>query len=377
VSHHDDLFDQRMIARAIELALTAQGRTRPNPLVGCVITRDQHIIAQGYHARAGLAHAEIDALRKLTGQDLSSCVMYVTLEPCCHHGRTPPCTDAILASGLRRVVIGARDMNPRVNGAGAAILRAAGVEVVEGVLADQCAAINRPYQRHMLTAMPWVVAKWAMSLDGKIATHTADSQWITSEQARARAHALRDQLDAIMVGSGTLRADNPRLTCRLPEGRDPWRFVLDARLEDTERLVYADAALSGGAPTVALVGPEAPQAHRDLIRSRGHQVVEVAVDAAGRLDLSACLGEVARAGMMSVLVEGGAKLLGSLWDQGLVDEVVAFVAPSIIGGLDAPSPVAGRGVERVAQRWQLDEVRTEVVGSEVMWRGIVRRDASG
>jgi diaminohydroxyphosphoribosylaminopyrimidine deaminase/5-amino-6-(5-phosphoribosylamino)uracil reductase len=359
---------------AIAAARAAEGRTRPNPMVGCVIARGDHLLATGHHARAGLAHAEIDALRKLSPEQARGADLYVTLEPCCIHGRTPPCTEAVVAAGIGRVIVGMLDPNPRVHAAGVAHLRAHGIEVIEGVLTDECAALNRPYIRHMTTRMPWVIAKWAMSLDGKIAAHTGHSRWITGEEARAYGHTLRDRSDAIMVGHGTLAADDPSLTCRGVEGgRDPWRFVLDARLEDTDRQVYREEILAGGAPTVALVGAAAPHAARHMIEARGHRVVEVAQRPDGRLELEACLRAVGEQGLMSVLVEGGAGLHGALWDAGLVDEVAAFIAPKILGGQGAPSPVGGQGVASAEAAWQLDAARWEQLGADLLLRGLVRR----
>jgi diaminohydroxyphosphoribosylaminopyrimidine deaminase / 5-amino-6-(5-phosphoribosylamino)uracil reductase len=367
-------FYPHLMARAIQTAGQAQGRTRPNPMVGCVVARGEQVLATGFHARAGQAHAEVDALRKLAPGEAAGADLYVTLEPCCIHGRTPPCTDAVIAAGVGRVIVGMLDPNPRVHSQGVARLRAAGVEVIEGVMAEEVAQLNRAYIKHMTHAEPWVLAKWAMTLDGKIAAHTGHSRWITSAPARAYGHALRDQLDAILVGHGTLVADDPQLTCRGVEGgRDPWRFVLDARLEDVERRIYQEELLAGGAPTVALVGAQATDAARAIIEARGHKIIEIAQDARGRLDVRACLRAIGAQGLMSVLVEGGAGLLGALWDAGLVDEVAAFIAPGVLGGQGAPSPVGGLGVASADAAWRLDEVRWEQVGIDLLVRGVVRR----
>jgi diaminohydroxyphosphoribosylaminopyrimidine deaminase/5-amino-6-(5-phosphoribosylamino)uracil reductase len=365
--------DLALMRLAADAARRAEGRTRPNPIVGCVIARGGEVLAVGYHTRAGQPHAEVEALRQLGPDGARGADVYVTLEPCCHYGRTPPCVDALIAAGVARVFVGMRDPNPRVDGGGMERLRAAGIEVIEAVAEADCIALNRPYIKHMTTGLPWVVAKWAMTLDGKIAAHTGHSRWISSPEARQVGHALRDRCDAIMVGRGTLEADDPELTCRgIEGGRDPWRFVLDARLDSLERRVYAAALAERGAPTVALVGPHAPQAAREVLEARGHRAIEVALDVSGRLELGACLRAVGELGLMSVLVEGGAVLLGALWDAGLVDEVCAFIAPSVLGGQSAPSPVGGQGCARADRAWQLEGARWEQVGTDMMVRGEVR-----
>lgn len=360
--------DERFMARAIELARQAEGRTHPNPVVGCVIVRQGHIIAQGHHPYAGGPHAEVMALRQLGDASGEGCTMYVTLEPCCTHGRTPPCTDAVIARGISRVVIGSRDPNPDVHGRGMALLRDAGVEVRSGVLSEACDALNRAYFKRIRLGLPWVVAKYAMTLDGKLATHTGHSAWITGEAARARVHELRGRLDGIMVGAGTLRHDDPRLTCRAPGGRDPWRLILDARLEiaDDAQVLGLDSE----APTVLFAAEDADEARAEALRARGVRVERVPRDARGWLDLEAVLRRVAAMGLMSVLVEGGASVHGALFDARLVDEVYAFVAPRLAGGLNAPSPVAGEGVAMMDRALALEDVQIERFGDEILWRGL-------
>ncbi|WP_222615307.1 bifunctional diaminohydroxyphosphoribosylaminopyrimidine deaminase/5-amino-6-(5-phosphoribosylamino)uracil reductase RibD [Persicimonas caeni] len=361
---------ERLMAEAIAEAKKAEGRTRPNPLVGCVIVRDGEVVARGYHARAGEAHGEVAALRALDGS-AEGCEAYVNLEPCCHHGRTPPCTEALINAGIRRVYVGTLDPFPEVSGKGIEALRRAGVEVVSGVLEDESRRLNQPYFKRITTGLPWVAVKYAMTLDGKIASSTGDSAWISSEASRRRVHELRNVHDAIMVGTGTLLHDNPRLTCRIDGGRDPVRVVLDATLSAPLDANVFDPALSD-ARTIAVVGPHAPDERRRALAERGVTFLEVAVDAAGKLDLRQVLRGLADRELPSVFVEGGSQLLGSLFDQKLVDRVYAFVSPKVVGGQNAPSAVAGEGVEAMKDALELERLSIEVVdGRDVFITGDV------
>ncbi len=359
----------QLMRQALTLAASASGRTRPNPPVGCIITRDDAILAQGFHARAGQAHAEIDALRKLNAR-AEGATLYVTLEPCCTHGRTPPCTEAILNAGLGRVVIGALDPNPRVNGAGVALLRAAGVEVIVGVERERCEALIAPFAKRVTTGLPWVSLKHAMSLDGKIAARSGESAWITGEAARERVHALRDVYDAVMVGKNTLLHDDPLLTCRRAGGRDPHRVVLDARLDAPLGAKVYDPG-SSQAPTIVIIGPDAPPARVAALRERGVLIEQVEVDGRGRLAPEAMLRALAARGLMSVLVEGGGQLAGALWDARLVDRVYGFVAPRLIGGADAPGPLGGLGALGMSEAVTLERVSVEPIGADVLITGDV------
>jgi diaminohydroxyphosphoribosylaminopyrimidine deaminase/5-amino-6-(5-phosphoribosylamino)uracil reductase len=362
---------ERFMRAAIEQARKGLGRTHPNPCVGSVIVRGDEIVARGFHARAGGPHAEVNAIADLPEEvDPADCTIYVTLEPCCIHGRTPPCTSAILTKGLPRVVIGSLDPNPRVDGKGVALLREAGVEVTTGVLRGECDELIRPFSKRVLTGLPWVTAKWAMSLDGKIATREYESSWITGPEARERVHYLRDTHDAIMVGKNTLTHDNPRLTCRLPDdqGRDPWRVVVDARLEaslDSHVYNLDDTA----APTIVLTGEGADARRRQLLEERGVEVVVIARDERGWLDMEAGLRALAERGLTSVLVEGGGNLLGSLLDGGHIDRVYAFIAPKLIGGQGAISPVLGKGIASMSEVFALQDWSMEQVGGDVLLRG--------
>lgn len=365
--------DERYMAEAIELARRAAGRTHPNPLVGCVIVRGDEIVGRGFHARAGEAHGEVAAIEDADGP-LEGCQLYVNHEPCCHVGRTPPCTEAILQAGIDRVVIGTIDPDPRVSGRGIEILRQAGVEVVCGVLEEESRRLNAPFFKYIRQGLPWVAAKWAMSLDGKIATHTKDSRWITGEAARDRVHELRDHHDAILVGKGTLIADDPRLTCRRDGGRDPARFVVDARLEappDHRVFNHGDSE----ADTVVFAAEHADDARRRRLEDRGVEVVAVATDDRSWLRPASLLEQIAGRELLSVLVEGGGRLLGSLFDADLIDYVYGFVAPRLIGGDAAPTPLAGQGIESMTCCLDLRSPNVERHGQDLLVHGEVGEPA--
>ncbi|RAL24693.1 bifunctional diaminohydroxyphosphoribosylaminopyrimidine deaminase/5-amino-6-(5-phosphoribosylamino)uracil reductase RibD [Lujinxingia litoralis] len=364
--------DAAYMAQAIELARRAEGRTRPNPLVGCVIVRDGEIIGRGYHARAGEDHAEVAAIKD-AGGDVAGAELYVNLEPCSHHNRTPPCSDALIAHKIRRVVVGTIDPNPRVSGRGIRRLRAAGLEVVHGVLDQESQALNAPFFKYITTGLPRVVAKWAMTLDGKIAASGGDSRWITGDIARQRVHELRNRLDAILVGTGTLLADDPKLTCRLAGGRDPVRFVLDADLVASPELAIFNL-VDSPAPTWVICADDADPARAEALRARHNvDLISVARDDSGRLDARQVLQAIASKELLSVLVEGGAGLHGTLFDQGLIDEVYAFVAPKLIGG-SGPSPLGGAGLELMSQAVTLDGLSLEQLGDDLLLRGDIPQE---
>lgn len=363
--------DERLMAQAIELARRAVGRTHPNPMVGCVIVSDDEIVGRGYHRRAGQPHAEIVALEDADG-DLTGAEMFVNHEPCCHVGRTPPCTDAIVESGIDRVVVGTIDPDPRVSGQGIEILRDAGVDVACGVLETESRRLNAPFFKYIAEGIPWVAAKWAMSLDGKIATRSGDSRWITDEAARRRVHQLRDHHDAILVGKQTLLADDPRLTCRNDGGRDPVRFVVDARLEappDHRVFNHRDS----DAPTVVFAGPNTGGDRRQRLEDRGVDIVEVPVDDRGWLRPTPMLEAVGDRDLLSLLVEGGGTLLGSLFDAGFVDYAYGFVAPRIIGGDRAPTPLAGDGIASMTDVLDLQSPTVERLSPDLLIHGPVGR----
>jgi diaminohydroxyphosphoribosylaminopyrimidine deaminase/5-amino-6-(5-phosphoribosylamino)uracil reductase len=355
--------------RALELAVLGQGHVEPNPMVGCVIVAGAEIIGEGWHRQYGGPHAEIEALR-IAGPRARGATLLVTLEPCCHHGKTPPCTEAIIAAGIRRVVAAQHDPFPAVAGAGVAALRAAGIEVEVGLLEEEARALNAPYLKLLATGRPWVSAKWAMTLDGRTATRTGSSRWISSEESRRLVHALRGRVDAIMIGRGTARMDNPLLTARPPGPRTALRIVVDTRasLPSTSQLVRT----ARDVPLLVAVGPDAPSSERRRLESAGCEVfVCPAETRAGRLDL--LLAELGRRRMTNVLVEGGGQLLGTLLDIGQIDEVHVFVAPKIVGGENAPSPIDGEGVGDIASAVELENARWQPIGPDIYLTGRVRQ----
>lgn len=356
--------------RALELAAGGQGYVEPNPLVGCVIARGAEIIGEGWHRRFGEAHAEVEALR-IAGKRAAGATLYVTLEPCCHQGKTPPCTRAILDAAVARVVIAMGDPFPQVAGGGVAELQAAGVEVEMGLLEPEARALNGPYLKLIGTGRPWIIAKWAMTLDGKIATRTGSSRWISGEDSRTIVHALRGRVDAILVGRQTALRDDPLLTARPPGPRTVLRVVADTRgsLPSESQLVRT----AGETPVLVAVGQEATAADRQRLAAAGCEVfICDGPSHAARLD--ALLEELGRRRLTNVLVEGGGRLLGSLLDAGQMDEVHVFLAPKLIGG-GAVSAIAGQGVEQISQALSLDGPEVRQVGSDVYLHGpIVRKE---
>lgn len=356
--------------RALELAAKGRGLVEPNPMVGCVIARGAEIIGEGFHSRYGGPHAEVNALA-VAGERAAGAAMYVTLEPCCHHGKTPPCTDAILAAGIREVVIAQLDPFPQVSGGGIAALRAAGLDVTVGVLTAEAERLNAPYLKLVRQARPWVIAKWAMTLDGHTATHTGASRWISNEASRAKVHELRGRVDAIIVGRGTATMDDPLLTARPAGPRVATRIVFDsqATLNLDSQLVRTAAE----APVLVAATASAPAERVEHLRKAGCEVF-LCPDSTPRDRADALFAELGRRRMTNVWIEGGATLLGSLFDAGFVDEVHAFIAPKILGGA-GPSGVRGAGVVDPAVAWCLDNPGIETLGGDVYVHGYVRRGA--
>jgi diaminohydroxyphosphoribosylaminopyrimidine deaminase / 5-amino-6-(5-phosphoribosylamino)uracil reductase len=354
---------------ALSLAARGAGWVSPNPMVGAVVVKGGQVVGRGYHRRAGAPHAEVEALRS-AGEAARGADLYVTLEPCNHQGRTPPCTQAILASGVRRVIIAARDPNPQVTGGGAEFLAAQGVEVHEGLLAAEAQRLNEAWLHYVNTGRPWVIAKAACSLDGKIATVGGESQWLTGEAARALGHRLRHRLDAIVVGIGTVLADNPQLTTRRPRGqgtgRDPIRVVLDSRLRLplTSRLLHLESA----APTWVATTNQAPKDAIRALEARGAQVLVLPAEA-GRVSVSALLEELGRRQVQSLLVEGGAETLGTFFDQRLVNQFYFFYAPKILGGQQAPGMVGGQGIIHLGQAHIARDLSVRRVGGDLLVSG--------
>ncbi|UCG16439.1 MAG: bifunctional diaminohydroxyphosphoribosylaminopyrimidine deaminase/5-amino-6-(5-phosphoribosylamino)uracil reductase RibD [Phycisphaerales bacterium] len=339
--------DLAHMRRALALARRGQGRVEPNPMVGCVLARGLRIIAEGYHRRFGGVHAEVDALQRAV-ETTRRATAYVTLEPCCYRGKTPPCTDALIRAGVARVVAAMTDPAELVNGKGLRRLRRSGVAVDVGLLEEKAVELNRPYLKLVRQGRPWVILKWAQSLDGKIASRTGDSEWISSEQSRRSVHRLRARVDAILVGIGTVLADDPMLDARgTPLRRIATRVVLDTRLRLPERCRIV--ATAGRVPALVLTSPRSlrEKARKAAgLERRGVELVPCRT-VGGVLDLTAALRLLAGRRFTNVLVEGGSRLLSAFLDRRLADEAMVFVAAKLIGGSGAPTAYAGRGVSRV------------------------------
>jgi diaminohydroxyphosphoribosylaminopyrimidine deaminase / 5-amino-6-(5-phosphoribosylamino)uracil reductase len=361
--------DTVYMTEALRLAEKARGRTSPNPMVGAVLVKDGRIIGKGYHTKAGSPHAEIEAFQNAQ-ENPQGATLYVTLEPCCHYGKTPPCTDTIIRAEIHRVVAAMIDPNPKVSGQGIRQLRDAGIMVEVGILEQEARRVNEAFVKYQTTGLPFVISKFAMSLDGKIATKTGDSKYITNESSRSYVHTLRDQVDAIMVGIGTIRADDPLLTTRLvaAPGKNPQRVILDTQLSTpvTAKVLTDFSA----AKTTIFTGENVdPQKVRQFCE-KGVDIQTVPYDKDGRLDLRQVLAVLGKREILSVLLEGGAEINGSAFRHRLVDKVVVFIAPIIIGGKDARSPVEGIGIETLREAVKLSQMTIQRFGDDVMIEGL-------
>ena len=351
--------DVAYMRQAVALARRGTGWTAPNPLVGAVVVKDGKVIGRGYHARCGGLHAERAALADCTVSPQGA-TMYVTLEPCCHQGRQPPCTDAILTAGIARVVVGSDDPNPLVAGKGLEILRRGGVEVVSGVLREACDALNPVFFHFIRTKRPYVVMKYAMTMDGKIATRTGASRWITGEAARRRVHRDRHRYTAIMAGVGTVLADDPMLNCRIKGGKNPVRIICDTHLRTplTSQIVRT----AGEIPTILATCAE-PSLYGPYLDA--HCQVWTLPERDGHVDLDALMDRLGSGGIDSVLLEGGGTLNWAALESGIVQRVQAYVAPKLFGG-DAKSPVEGQGVALPDQAVALKNTRISRVGEDIL-----------
>jgi diaminohydroxyphosphoribosylaminopyrimidine deaminase/5-amino-6-(5-phosphoribosylamino)uracil reductase len=368
--------DRRWMREALALGNRARGRVSPNPAVGALLVADGEVVGRGWTQPPGGAHAEVVALAD-AGDRARGATLYVTLEPCGHHGRTPPCADAVIAAGVARVVAAMADPNPLVAGGGLARLRAAGIEVTAGVEDAAARDAHAPFLHRLATGRPLVIAKYAATLDGRIATATGDSRWITGDAARLEAHRLRDRVAAIAVGAGTVLADDPLLTTRLPatEGapHHPLRVVVDGRGRSPLTARIFDPALP--ARTCVLTSDLAPATWRADLAARG---VEVATLGPGpRLPVAAILAHLGALGVDSLLVEGGGDLLGAFFDAGAIDRVVAFVAPVIVGGASAPGPVGGSGIAALRHAPRLTGMQVRQIGDDILIEGRVAVASAG
>ncbi|MBF0152856.1 MAG: bifunctional diaminohydroxyphosphoribosylaminopyrimidine deaminase/5-amino-6-(5-phosphoribosylamino)uracil reductase RibD [Magnetococcales bacterium] len=362
--------DRRFMVQALRLAARAEGRTCPNPLVGCVVVRDGRRVGTGYHRRAGEAHAEVEALNQ-AGDLARGATAYVTLEPCSHFGRTPPCADALIDAGVQRVVTAMQDPNPLVAGRGLQRLREAGIEVVLGVEKAAATRLNAPFLTWMTQKRPMITIKGAVSLDGKIATRTGKSQWITGKDARLMVQRLRDRHDVVMVGSGTVLADNPLLTCRLPRGRNPVRLVLDSTLR-----VSTDAALFSVSPPAPLWIATTPRADplrmQELGTLPGVEILTCRANQEGRVDLHDLMGILAQKGILSILSEAGGILTHALLEARLADRLALFMAPLLIGGREAPGFLDRLGIDRLTAAPGLEHMQVQQVGKDLLLTGDLR-----
>ncbi|MDD4753376.1 MAG: bifunctional diaminohydroxyphosphoribosylaminopyrimidine deaminase/5-amino-6-(5-phosphoribosylamino)uracil reductase RibD [Desulfitobacteriaceae bacterium] len=357
--------DESYMRKALELAQLADGWTSPNPMVGAVIVRDGKIVGEGYHQKAGTPHAEVHALR-MAGKEAKGATLFVTLEPCCHHGRTPPCVDAILDAKVARVVAAMEDPNPQVAGRGLKRLRQNGVEVNTGVLENEARVLNEVFLKRMTASLPFVAVKSALTLDGKIATKTGSSRWITGQEARLKAHRLRHKYDGIVAGIGTILADNPQLTVRIPgeNFKNPVRIVIDSSLK-----IPSDAQVLDQTLASTLIYTARPPAEKvEKLESQGVKVIKCP-GPGGRVDLNEALKDMFQRGITSVLVEGGAGINGTLLDGKLIDKMYVFYAPKVVGSHLAPGMFAGSGVSDMKDAVLLDKTNIEIVGSDVLITG--------
>ncbi|WP_287130902.1 bifunctional diaminohydroxyphosphoribosylaminopyrimidine deaminase/5-amino-6-(5-phosphoribosylamino)uracil reductase RibD [Candidatus Cyanaurora vandensis] len=358
--------DAEWMRHCLTLAQRGAGCTAPNPLVGAVVVQADEVVGVGFHPRAGQPHAEVFALHQ-AGVRAQGATLYVNLEPCHHQGRTPPCTQSIRQSGVTRVVVGMVDPNPLVQGRGLVALQAAGLDVTTGVLEQECRDLNRAFTHFITTGRPWGVWKYAMTLDGKLATVTGDSFWVSGEPARAQVQMLRNQVDAVIVGGQTVRRDNPRLTCRLPEGRNPLRVVLTRTLDLPHTARLWQTAI---APTLVFTGPNHDRAMAEFLVSQG---VEVQVLA--QVTPNAVLTVLGQRGLLSVLWECGGNLAAQALHDGSIQQVLCFISPKLIGGTQAPSPLGGVGVTWMREALPLEGVRVSQVGADILIEGVLSSSA--
>lgn len=353
--------DKRYMYRALELAKKGEGWANPNPLVGAVVVKEGRIIGEGFHERYGSLHAERNALLNC-GESAEGAALYVTLEPCCHYGKTPPCTEAIMESGIKRVIVGCVDGNPLVAGKGIELLKKAGIEVTEGILQKECRELNRIFFHYIKNKMPFVMMKYAMTMDGKIAAYTGASKWITGEAARRRVQEDRGKFMAIMAGIGTVLTDNPMLTCRIEGKKGPVRVICDTKLRTP-----LDSALVKTAkevPVILAVGCVDREKQEPYIKA-GCEIWEIPVKEKS-IDLSVLMKKLGERGIDSVLLEGGGTLNYSALKEKIVNVVQAYIAPKLFGGAEAKTPVEGKGIERVEEAFHLKNSQISFCGEDIL-----------
>ena len=357
---------EQYMQQALDLAKTAMGHTSPNPMVGCVVVKNGKLVASGCHERYGEFHAERNALTRCK-EDLTGADLYVTLEPCCHQGKTPPCTDIIIERKIGRVFVGALDPNPKVDGGGIKILREHGIEVITGILEQECLALNEIFFHYITTGLPYVAMKYAMTLDGKIASANGDSKWVTGEKAREHVHFLRKKYSAILAGIDTVLADDPLLNCRTEEGVDPIRVICDShlRLPMDSQIVKT----AGKIRTIAAY-TDAEEGTKKKLESTGVELLQIS-EKNGHVDLEKLIRTLGEKKIDSILVEGGGNIHGSLLQTGLVNRVYAYIAPKLIGGKNALPPVGGEGIEKMKDAVVLQNQEILHLGADYCIRGDV------
>lgn len=359
--------DEKYIQHALNLAVKALGRTNPNPVVGAVLVKDGCIVGEGYHKQAGTPHAEIHALNA-AGENAQGATLYVTLEPCSHYGKTPPCAEAVARAGIKRVVAAMLDPNPKVAGRGIEILQKAGISTRVGVLEASARRINEVFCKYITTGMPFVTLKTAMSLDGKIATRSGHSQWITNESSRKYVHQLRNIYDAVLVGTGTVIKDNPRLNTRLDDEkkRDPIRIIIDGNLDISVDSNIVQTSLEQR--TIVFTSAVSPNRKADILQKFGMEIIRMD-EKPEQLPIKNILEILGQMEICSLLIEGGGEINGYMLENDLVDKVHWFVAPKIIGGRNAPSPVGGMGVNVMEQARELKDMEITKFGQDIMITG--------
>ncbi len=358
----------KFMQKAIALARKGSFSVSPNPKVGCILVKKDRIISRGSHQHFGGCHAEVDALKK-AGEKAKGSTMYINLEPCVHYGKTPPCTEAIIKAGIKKIVVGMVDPNPLVKGKGLRELKAKGIKVRSGVLKEECAKLNEPYVKYITRGIPFVILKAAMSLDGKIATQTGDSKWITSEASRKYVKALRSQVDAILVGIDTVIKDNPGLLGGNSKKRAV-RIIVDSRL----RIPSNARVLDSRAPTIVATRKGIDKRRRENLQAKGAEVLPIPrwrKHPQRGLDLKFLMKKLAERGISSLLIEGGGKVNAAALEMGLVDKVLFFIAPKIVGGEDAITPVEGEGIERMGEARRLRDTRIRRFGDDLLFEGYI------
>jgi diaminohydroxyphosphoribosylaminopyrimidine deaminase/5-amino-6-(5-phosphoribosylamino)uracil reductase len=356
--------DEKFMKRALDLAIKAMGRTSPNPVVGCVIVKNEQIVGEGYHKKAGTPHAEVHALAA-AGEQARDATAYVTLEPCSHFGRTPPCAEALIHAGIKRAVVAMKDPNPLVSGRGIARLREVGIQVDVGLMVHEASRINEVFIKVITTGLPFVVYKTAMTLDGKIATETGDSRWVSTESSRQYVHQLRNRYDVILTGSETVIHDDPALTCRLPNGHDPVRLIIDGRLRIAENAQVLTSSTHSPC-VIATTQAASPKKIERLNNIAGVEVWQY--DTLQHVPLEKLLCDLVRRDWTSVLLEGGGGLAGALIEEQCVDKLEFFIAPKLVGG-NGPSPLSGLHIQHMADALELHDLHIDMNSGDLHLTG--------